>query len=274
MSFKKRFFTIPFPLLFGSAAIYTEYYANLPLESIHKSSPTPLVGPRNGDSLFIVFPGSGGPDEFTELLLKNVKSADAALQIPRYSCVYDWLNWRGNFFRAAYDGDTVGKLIGKQVADEEKKYGKLRSIQTVGISVGAFAADAFIRSYQAQSKQLHTVSPAHTHLTLLDPFESKGVFRGWYGYQSFGETADYCEEFLNTDDPVPFTATHLQYAYSYDVTKSEKRQKFNLPSGTTMHCWPVAYLANNWKTEVDKQGKLLLPVHTRDRPRGGRVRVK
>eukprot|EP01041_Mallomonas_annulata_P002700 gene2700-5317_t len=238
ITFKEKFFTIPYPYILGAASVAIEAYSNLPLKSIHGSVPIPLESPRSGNAALVIFPGSGGPDEFTDKLLERVKAGDNSLGVKRFSTVYDWSEWRGNFLRAAYDGDAIGTQIGTQLAAEESKYGKLRSLHFIGISVGAFAADACVRGYKAETARLRNSKPAHVRLTLLDPFESKGIFRTYHGYRNFGKYADFCEQYMNGDDPVPFTNTHLPYAYTYDITRSAARKSFELPPKNSMHCWP------------------------------------
>ena len=43
---------------------------------------------------------------------------DEKCGIKRHVEVYDWSPWRGNLIRASYDGQNVGKIIGKQLANE------------------------------------------------------------------------------------------------------------------------------------------------------------
>lgn len=298
---KKQFFSVPLPVIIGTVAFAAEAYANIPLRAIHGSNPNPLP-PHFGDSVLLVFPGSGGPDIFTDLLMKNIKIADEAAGIKRFSYLYNWLEWRGNFFRAAYDGDTLGTIIGTQLAQEESINGKLRSLHVIGISVGAFPADACCRAYKQvrrsiqknnssssnyrnnrsnsfttkSSKELEAeeaAASAHVQLTLLDPFDSKGVYRTSYGFQNFGNSANYCDMFLNSDDPVPFTNTPLPLAFTYDITNAASKKLLELPAKTSYHCWPVAYYASNWKTTKGSDGRLALPSHDATRPRGGKVDV-
>jgi len=67
----------------------------------------------------IIFPGAGGPDQYTDMLKKKIKDSDRRAGVKRYVEVYDWSKWRGNFLRAAFDGQSVGKAIGTQIALED-----------------------------------------------------------------------------------------------------------------------------------------------------------
>ena len=83
-----------------------------------------------------------------------------------------------------------------------------RSVHLVGVSVGAFVADAIAKSYASTAG----ASKANVHLTLCDAFTARGLAglarpATAYGVATFGSSADYCESILNTDDPVPPSRT-------------------------------------------------------------------
>lgn len=175
----------------------------------------------------------------------------------------------------------------------------------IGISVGAFAADSCIKSFNQESHQ-QSVDPAvalpmlpHSHqvesegaaaadidrkdptiiptktrtrLTLLDPFTSKGVFGYGWGVRNFGKSADLVEDYLNTDDPVPTTNEAIEGAFTYDITSAEEKKLFVPLSGESFHSWPVAYLASHWHTDTDVEGELLFPSNEQE-PRGVTVIV-
>ena len=90
-----------------------------------------------------------------------------------------------------------------------------------------------------------------TRLTLLDPFTSRGVLEPAYGKNNFGKTADYCELYLNSDDPVPSTNEPLPFSHTFDVTKSSQRSKFIPLEGDSMHSWPCAFYGLNWADKID-----------------------
>ena len=241
-SLKERFFSVPYPYILAGSAAAIEVYANLPQKVVHGSVPRPIPFPTpfKQDSLLIAFPGSGGPDIYTDLIIKSVQDQDKALGINRFAYAYDWLKWRGNFLRAAYDSESVGKQIGSQLADLSDSKKSLKSLHIIGISVGAFAANACCHTYKAECIKKGK-NPTYVRLTLLDPFISKGIFRNSYGLQNFGISADYCESYLNSDDAVPFTNSPLPYGVTYDITNTKARNDF-VPAGkNSLHCWPSKY---------------------------------
>ena len=121
------------------------------------------------------------------------------------------LEWRGSFIRAAFDSQSVGRVIGEQLAREDiessrspgederdiissdnnqqlfylykkdsverrTKRKALRNLQVIGISVGAFAADSCTKTYKAKMAEAG-LEAARLQLTLLDPFTSKVLCR-------------------------------------------------------------------------------------------------
>ena len=165
----------------------------------------------------------------------------------RYVCVYDWAKWRGNFIRAAFDAQHVGEKVCGELAGDTQSRGAVGSLHAIGISVGAFAADSCIQAFHDAQTACHGTSvdqgaqhKTHvmTRLTLLDPFTSKGVFGYGWGINNFGKSADVVEDYLNTDDPVPSTNTPLRLAYTYDITSSEDKKKFEPLDGESAHSWP------------------------------------
>lgn len=201
--------------------------------------------------LTVVFPGAGGPDVLTDELCNTI-GQDRCI-------VWDWQQFRGSVATAAYDGEAVGEALAdcflaavssKEGSDSQPLF---PSVHVIGISVGAFCANAMASTlyrYNSRSTAEAGRSPTTTtesrpkvKLTLLDPFCSRGVFGFGYGRDRFGLEADYADQFLNTDDPVPTTNDALPHCYCIDVTGATERDEFVLPDGETMHCWPVAYYA-------------------------------
>jgi len=139
--------------------------------------------------------------------------------------------------------------------EEEGVETRLRSVHSIGISVGAFASQAFaatICELRDNDRSIDTTSgdaqnqndPHYVRLTLLDPFCSRGIW-GWnYGATQFGTGGiDYAEQYLNTDDPVPTTNYPLPLCACVDVTGALERESFVLPEEETMHCWSLVYFA-------------------------------
>mmetsp|Transcript_46365 Transcript_46365/g.140434 ORF Transcript_46365/g.140434 Transcript_46365/m.140434 type:complete len:318 (-) Transcript_46365:430-1383(-) len=236
------------------------------------------VGMRD---VVLIFPGAGGADDLSAELEESFRSrdAEASLDVPRDVATFDWVEHRGSVATAAFDGEAVGEacaeaLLSKGGAGATER--KLRSVHSVGISVGAFAANAFARSICAR---LGEGERPYVRLTLLDPFTARGLSGPGYGSRTFGLDVDYAEQVLNTDDPVPTTNEPLPLCYCVDVTGAPEREDFVLPEGETMHCWPLAWYARHggwWGEDAVKAGergeklrqKIGLPQHDERRMRG------
>jgi len=151
------------------------------------------------------------------------------------------------------------KKIDDNISESFKVIPKgLRNLNIIGISVGAFAADSCSKYYHETFSDSDAgddgiLMPASVHLTLLDPFTSKGVFGYAWGARNFGKTlegskfpsllkselaADVFDVYLNSDDPVPSTNDPIDNAYNFDVTKSAAKASFTPPEGQSMHSWP------------------------------------
>jgi hypothetical protein len=124
----------------------------------------------NHTDICLVFHGAGGPDANTDVVIGAAKAAETP-SVDRYVGLYDWQPWLGNILRAAYDGQRVGKTIGKQIAhmhmdqlthasmstEQRSAFSELRQLRklhVVGVSVGAFAADSCVRAYQNEFNRL------------------------------------------------------------------------------------------------------------------------
>ncbi len=242
------------------------------------ASPTDVSGVRLAADLgaikgcVLIFHGAGGPDRETANLQRRVEACDRAAGLERYVAVFDWTEWLGGSSRAAFDGQAVGKRIGEQLAAEA---GALRSLHVIGTSVGGFAADATVSAYVGA---LEGRNRARVHLTLTDPFTSRGNLKEGWGMRNFGRTADYAEHYLNTDDLVPSTNEPLPLCYVYDVTRCAERRDFRPPSTGNFlkdlgarallgHNWPMGYLARHYEVAADADGGATIPSHE-DKPRG------
>jgi len=276
----------------------SEIYVRLPQEIIYGRRPDPIpfaADSEDAESVVVIFPGAGGPDYNTDKLQRSITDNDRIKGIHRVVSVYDWSAWTGNYIRAAFDSQIVGKTVCSGLAKNGLSAANhpLKSLHAIGISVGAFAADSCIKSFNQEMHQVIQPDPAvafahnresnadkdlviptktRTRLTLLDPFTSKGVFGYGWGLKNFGKSADIVEDYLNTDDPVPTTNEAVQDAFTYDITSAEEKKLFVPLSGESFHSWPVAYLANHWHTDTDSQGVLLFPSSEQE-PRGVTVVV-
>jgi len=221
-----------------------EVYTRIPQQLLFNSSPDPLNinTINNYDSITIIFPGANGPDKNTDNLLYNIKKN---VNNQHYVAVYDWKKWRGNLLRASYDSISVGKIIGNDIVNS---CSGIKHAHLIGISVGALAADTASKIIKQKSKQ-----DTYVKVTLLDPFCSLGLFNINYGKNNFGREIDYSEQYLNTDDPVPFTNEPLPNCICYDITNTKDRNTFKPLPNDNMHSWPVYYYSKNFK-KLNKKG--------------------
>lgn len=222
--------------LMGIISVETasEIYIRAPQEIVYGSSPSPISLSKGQEQLVLIFPGANGPDQYTDKLKNRIIASDREKGLKRDVQVYDWLKWRSNYLRASFDGQAVGTKVCGALAEEEKNNEKpIKTLHAVGISVGAFAADSCIKTFNNLA-----TTPAKTRLTLLDPFTSKGVFGYGWGVKNFGIGADVVEDYLNSDDPVPTTNDPVVTAYTLDVTNSKLRDSFKPEEGMSNHAWP------------------------------------
>ncbi|KAL3911495.1 MAG: hypothetical protein SGILL_007259 [Bacillariaceae sp.] len=149
--------------------------------------------------------------------------------------IVDWSKYSTNIFQASYNGERIGTLAAKELLSNGNA-DKLETIHVIGISVGSFCADAAVRELKKQRSSTDGSQQQRpfVQLTLLDPFTQRGIFGIGYGNKVFGKSADYTQQYLNTDDPVPSTNAPLENAVCYDITNLRPENVFG-------HDWPVAY---------------------------------
>lgn len=217
-----------------------ELYSRLPIKSVHGNPSIGLL--INGESIVILFHGAGGQDSNSNRICLSIENDGRKSRRKEFVINYDWTKWRGNMIRAAYDAENVGEILGVELARMYSNGNmKLQSIHAVGVSVGAFAANSFVQAYKEEHKKLKASSDdecAFCRLTLLDPFTARGLFDFSYGARNFGKLADFCEQYLNSDDPVPSTNRPLPLAHCFDITDSTARKSFTPLPGDSMHSWP------------------------------------
>ena len=205
----------------------------------------------NVETVTIVFHGAGGEDAYTDELMKNLEGGTSSKSSPQksYNHIVNWSGYSANLFQASFNGQKVGRITARELLEQIPNK-KLTAIHFVGISVGAFAADAavnevkkiFESSSKWKSKKADTLP--FVQLTLLDPFQQRGIFGVGYGNNEFGKSADYAQQYLNTDDPVPSTNKPLKNTVCYDVTNLRPESIFG-------HDWPLVYYARS-----DRCGKI------------------
>ena len=261
----KTAFTTPlFTLMCIPLAV--EIYSKLPVRCsnlVWPILPPPPTLPDevlNSKQVAVLFPGYGGVDANTERIIDEI-SKDG---IKAYC--YDWEKYRGNLFRAASCGMAIGTQLGKELASAKN----IESVHFIGISVGSFAANACLDTFTAdverQKKSGKRVkftpllqppegadvdgseseSP-FTRATFLDPFTTKGVFGAGFGINKFGAKAQYAEQYLNTDDPVPSTNEACKECHCFDITECGDRDSFVPLPNDNMHSWPAAFYGLNYR---------------------------
>ena len=211
-----------------------EIYARLRPKWSEASLPS-LSAPTGVTTLVIVLPGAGGPDA-------NSNRVAEALSCRECTVVeYDWKAFCGDTLRAPRNAMRVGQHLGLELA----KIPTLQRVHLVGISVGAFAANAAVDTFHVKA-----AAPCRTQLTLLDPFTARGVAglarqSTAFGVSEFGRNADEAVCVLNTDDPVPSTNVPLRFCRNVDVTDAVARERFQLLVGDSYHSWPVGWFGLN-----------------------------
>lgn len=226
--------------------------------------PLPPLPTDGGLDLVVVLPGAGGPDANTARIVEALRAARGSPTVVEYN----WQAAAADQLRAPHNAQRIGARLGEELAGRKEK---LRSLHLVGVSVGAFLADAVATRYVAAAG----ADRAHVHLTLCDAFTARSVVglarpTTAFGVRTFGRSADYCECFLNTDDPVPSTSEPLQHAVTYDVTEAAARRTFVPLPGDSLHSWPAAYyglFGVRAKPSLPLHGEAALPA------RGTRVSV-
>ncbi len=195
-----------------------------------------------------IFPGAGGVDELVLELQESKPN----------SVVVDWKDYRGSILTASFDSEAVGEAIAEMVlrsmqTNIKASDGVPNGIQFIGISVGAFAANAAAtvvhRELRENKRKDSSDDTCNVHLVLLDPFCGRGVFGPNYGRDNFGKHATTALQILNTDDPVPTTNDSLPLCYCLDVTDAPEKRDFVPLPGDSMHSWPLAYFARHYNSE-------------------------
>ena len=195
---------------------------------IHSNVNDSITKAGSGEEPTFIFPGAGGVDELVLELQSTIPNSN----------IIDWKDFRGSVLTAAYDGEAVGEAIAKLVLEGTSS---ASSIHFIGISVGAFCANAAATTTYHKETSSSSSAITNVRLTLLDPFCGRGVFGPNYGRDNFGKCATTALQILNTDDPVPTTNDPLPNCYCLDVTNAPQRDTFVPLPGDSMHSWPCKY---------------------------------
>lgn len=205
----------------------------------------------NMEEITFVFHGAGGQDDNTDALMKTLSSSQSNNDNKGIVQMVEWSIDSQDLLQASVNGINIGKRIADSLADILLSGGSgsddssrlsstlhLRSIHVIGISVGAFAAHSFIQEFNSKFKKGGTNQDLYVQGTFLDPLCSKGVLGFKYGENEFGKGCDYAQQFLNTDDPVPFTNSNVMNCATTDVTSLRPEEIFG-------HDWPLIYYTKN-----------------------------
>lgn len=183
--------------------------------------------PADAKEATLVFHGAGGPDQYTDILMGRL-----AKDSNSYSGFMNWFKYSQDTLQASFNGQTIGRELARRIVAQNPD---LERLHLVGVSVGAFLVDQAVVELKKESKDLYIQQ------TLLDPFCGRGVLDFNYGGRNYGKAADYAQQFLNTDDPVPTTNSPLPNCVVYDVTGIRPPEIFG-------HDWPLAYYGSELKT--------------------------
>lgn len=212
---------------------------------------TPLRLDPATRSAILLFHGSGGRDEPTlsalEARARELLGTGNGVTVRRY----DWSPYSDARFRAAVNGDHVGRALGAELA----RLPALESVRFIAHSAGAYIPGAACEALRAAAPR-----PVRVDITYLDPIGFHGVLDAGWGVRNFGTCGDYVEAIINTDDPAPATNTPLENAWNLDVTDAAGKSAFAAGG----HRWPVQYYLMNVTAGVLQPGA----HHHATRPRG------
>lgn len=252
----RKFFLVAVSLILTVPPILLEVYSRIGSFFVNMSSvyddlklfpPSDTSCWNEIEHVTLVFHGAGGQDVYTDELMASLKDYDKnknnsfpskKLSSQYYSEIVDWSAYSTKLFQASYNGERIGRELARRLLQHQPH---LKTVHMIGISVGSFAANAAATEIKqaTTTKEGNGLSRApFVQLTLLDPFTQRGIFGFGYGNQNFGKFADYTEQYLNTDDPVPSTNSPLDHALCYDVTSLRPDTIFG-------HDWPLVYYARS-----------------------------
>ena len=148
------------------------------------------------EDVTIVFHGAGGQDLYTDELMSKLK---AGRKDNSFVAMIDWSDLSKDLLQASFNGQRLGRYVASELiqrSEANKSPSNLKNVHVIGISVGAFAADAFVTKLKEETNKEN--NKLFAQLTLLDPFSQRGVLGYNYGNKMFGASANYAQQFLNT----------------------------------------------------------------------------
>ena len=176
----------------------------------------------------LLFHGSNGREDANVLALERRLRALVGGVSGVEVRLYVWSPHSDTKFRAAANGEHVGRLLGEELG----RMPALQAVHLIGHSAGAYIPDGLCEALKKAS-----AGRVRVDVTYLDPIGFKGALDSGWGARHYGQCADYAEAYINTDDIVPATNTPLEHAWNVDVTEAGKRSGFN-DGG---HRWPLRY---------------------------------
>ena len=199
----------------------------------------------------LLFHGKGGRDEPTMMAMEAKARSALAGRGDVAVLRYVWSPYSDGRFRAAVNGERVGRLLGADLA-------RLPALEAVHII--AHSAGAYIPGPLCETLKQSAGRPVRVDITYIDPIGWHGVLDAGWGARNFGQCGDYVEAFINTDDPVPATNAPLANAWNVDVTAARRKSAY----AGGGHVWPMQYYLDTVTTD-----EILPGAHTHDtRPRG------
>ncbi|MBL91792.1 MAG: hypothetical protein CMH56_08295 [Myxococcales bacterium] len=187
-----------------------------------------LPGPTVAKNLLVVVHGSGDTPKDWPNALRAAIEKEYGDGLDWDIWTYDWDVYAASRMTASGDGLVVGQLLGEALLESPYDY---QHLHLVAHSAGSYVIHALAQTVSTQKSDM-TI-----HATYLDPFTANGFFDWSYGQREFGRHADYAENFMNVDDPVPSTNNLLEHAHNFDVTALRPDDYDN----TKTHWWPVDY---------------------------------
>lgn len=216
-------------------------------QSQQKDTESSEIWTNGTKDVTIIFHGAGGQDSNTDALLKVLKDRRVD-STSSYIKMVDWSKDSADLLQASVKGCKIGTTLGDAVRNniENGVRPDVQNIHVIGISVGAFPASAMVQKLDK------TLKPSirrniYIQLTLLDPFQQKAIIGVNFGRLNFGKGADYAQQYLNTDDPVPSTNDPLPNCATVDITSLRPNDIFG-------HDWPLIYYTNELNNTYSNHG--------------------
>ena len=179
---------------------------------------------RSTRNVTLIFHGAGGQDSNTDALIYTLKNSSDTNDLVQ---MVDWSDDSKDTLQASINGEKVGRAVARKLIEMfDLGIRGPSSVHLIGISVGAFAANSCVQELNSKLTEKGNRENVDMQLTLLDPFSQRAILGIGYGNSEFGKGANYAQQFLNTDDPVPSTNSALKYCAVTDVTNLRPQNLF------------------------------------------------